>query len=43
VHRRAILSSESRAAQLAYDDIKTAVAHLHGSLEILRTSAGGHR
>jgi hypothetical protein len=39
VHRCAVLSAESRAAQRKYDDIKTAVAHLHGMLEALRTSA----
>jgi hypothetical protein len=36
VHRCAVLSAESRAAQRKYDDIKTAVAHLHGMLEALR-------
>jgi hypothetical protein len=36
VHRCAILSAESRAAQRKYEDIKTAVAHLHGMLEALR-------
>jgi hypothetical protein len=36
VHRCAILSAESRAAQRRYDDIKIAVAHLHGMLEVLR-------
>jgi hypothetical protein len=39
IHRCAVLSAESRAAQRDYDDIKTAVAHLHGMLETLRTSA----
>jgi subtilisin-like proprotein convertase family protein len=39
VHRCAVLSAESRAAQRKYDDIKTAVAHLHGMLEALRASA----
>ena len=36
VHRCAILSAESRAGQRSYDDIKAAVAHLHGMLEALR-------
>ena len=36
VHRCAILSAESRAAQRGYEDIRTAVAHLHGMLETLR-------
>jgi hypothetical protein len=39
VHRCAVLSAESRAAQRNYDDVKTAVAHLHGMLEALRGSA----
>jgi hypothetical protein len=38
VHRCAILSAESRAAQRGYEDIRTAVAHLHGMLETLRRS-----
>ena len=37
VHRCGILSAESRAAQRRYEDIKSAVAHLHGMLEALRT------
>jgi hypothetical protein len=41
VHRCAILSAESRAAQRKYEDVKTAVAHLHGMLEALRMSARG--
>ena len=36
VHRCAVLSAESRAAQRKYDDIEAAVAHLHGMLEALR-------
>jgi hypothetical protein len=36
VHRCAILSAESRAAQRKYHDIESAVAHLHGMLEALR-------
>jgi hypothetical protein len=39
VHRCAILSAESRAAQRKYDDIETAVAHLHGMLEALKSSS----
>jgi hypothetical protein len=37
IHRCAILSAESRAAQRKYEDVKSAVAHLHGMLEALRT------
>jgi hypothetical protein len=33
VHRCAVLSAESRAAQRDYEDIARAVAHLHGMLE----------
>lgn len=33
VHRCALLSAESRAAQRDYADIESAVAHLHGMLE----------
>jgi hypothetical protein len=36
VHRCAILAAESRAAQRKYDDIESAVAHLHGMLEAFR-------
>jgi hypothetical protein len=36
VHRCGVLSAESRAAQQHYEDIKLAVAHLHGMLEALR-------
>jgi hypothetical protein len=36
IHRCAVLSAESRAAQQRYEDIKSAVAHLHGMLEALR-------
>jgi hypothetical protein len=39
VHRCAILSAESRAAQRHYEDVKRAVAHLHGMLELLRQRA----
>jgi hypothetical protein len=38
VHRCAILSAESRAAQYDHEDIKSAAAHLHGMLEA-RTEA----
>ena len=34
-HRCGILSAESRAGQYKYDDIETAVAHLHGMLDVL--------
>lgn len=33
VHRCAILSAESRAAQYKHADIESAVAHLHGMLD----------
>lgn len=33
IHRCAILSAESRAAQYKHSDIETAVAHLHGMLD----------
>jgi hypothetical protein len=36
VHRCAVLSAESRAAQYDHDDIARATAHLHGMLEALR-------
>jgi len=36
VHRCGVISAESRAAQRKYEDIKAAVAHLHGMLEALR-------
>jgi len=36
VHRCAILSAESRAAQNKYADIQSATAHLHGLLEAVR-------
>ena len=41
VHRCAVLSAESRAGQYGHDDVKSAVAHLHGMLEGARTSARG--
>ena len=36
VHRCAILSAESRAAQRKYTDVESACAHIHGMLEALR-------
>jgi hypothetical protein len=36
VHRCAVISAESRAAQNDYDDIHSAAAHLHGMLEAKR-------
>lgn len=36
VHRCAVISAESRAAQYKHDDIEKAAAHLHGMLEALR-------
>jgi hypothetical protein len=33
VHRCGVLSAESRAGQRNHDDVKSAVAHLHGMLE----------
>jgi hypothetical protein len=35
VHRCAVLSAESRAAQRKYVDVQTAAAHLHGMLDAL--------
>ena len=35
VHRCAILSAESRAAGRHHDDVRNAVAHLHGMLEAM--------
>ncbi|MGP4055290.1 hypothetical protein ACTWP6_10795 [Mycobacterium sp. 4D054] len=37
VHRCGLLAAESRAGQRNYYDIETAVAHLHGMLEMLRS------
>jgi hypothetical protein len=42
VHRCAVISAESRAAQRKYHDIETAVAHLHGMLEALRREHSHH-
>jgi hypothetical protein len=39
VHRCGVLAAESRAAQYDHDDIETAVAHLHGMLEQIRSTA----
>jgi hypothetical protein len=36
LHRCAVLSAESRAAQYKHHDIERAAAHLHGMLEALR-------
>jgi hypothetical protein len=35
VHRCAVLSAESRAGQYKHEEVKAAVAHLHGMLEAL--------
>jgi hypothetical protein len=39
IHRCALLAAESRAGQRKYDDIELAVAHLHGMLEGLLSTA----
>jgi hypothetical protein len=39
VHRCAVLAAESRAGQYGHDDIRLAVAHLHGRLEAHASSA----
>jgi hypothetical protein len=39
VHRCGLLAAESRAGQRKYYDIELAVAHLHGMLEALQSSA----
>ena len=36
VHRCGVLAAESRAGQYKYEDIKVAVAHLHGMLDHAR-------
>lgn len=36
VHRCAVLTAESRAAQYKHADVETAAAHLHGMLDALR-------
>jgi hypothetical protein len=40
VHRCAVLSAESRAAQYDHTDIASAAAHLHGMLEEARVAHG---
>ena len=37
VHRCGVLAAEARAGQRTYHDIETAAAHLHGSLDALRS------
>jgi hypothetical protein len=37
VHRCGVLAAEARAGQRKYHDIETAAAHLHGSLDALRS------
>jgi hypothetical protein len=39
LHRCAVLSAESRAAQRRYLDIQTAAAHLHGLVDALRQAS----
>jgi hypothetical protein len=39
VHRCGLLAAESRAGQRKYFDIELAVAHLHGMLEALHSTA----
>jgi hypothetical protein len=39
VHRCGLLAAESRAGQRKYFDIELAVAHVHGMLEALHTTA----
>jgi hypothetical protein len=41
VHRCAVLSAESRAGQYGHDDVKSAVAHLHGMLDGARSATRG--
>lgn len=41
LHRCGVLSAESRAGQYKYDDVETALAHLHGMLVALRSRSGG--
>ena len=41
VHRCAVLSAESRAAQRKYADVETAAAHLHGMLDALANVRSG--
>jgi hypothetical protein len=37
VHRCAVITAESRAAQYGHRDVETAAAHLHGMLDVLKT------
>jgi hypothetical protein len=39
VHRCAVISAESRAAQYKYHDIESAAAHLHGMIDRARAPA----
>jgi hypothetical protein len=41
VHRCAVLSAESRAAQYKHSDVEMAAAHLHGALDVLREAPAG--
>jgi hypothetical protein len=43
VHRCAVLSAESRAAQYDHEDVRTAAAHLHGMLDALRAQQAQQR
>jgi hypothetical protein len=43
LHRCGLLAAESRAGQRKYFDIELAVAHLHGMLEALHSSARARR
>jgi hypothetical protein len=43
VHRCGLLAAESRAGQRKYFDIERAVAHLHGMLEALHSTARSAR
>jgi hypothetical protein len=43
VHRCGLLAAESRAGQRKYFDIELAVAHLHGMLEALHSTARASR
>jgi hypothetical protein len=38
VHRCGVIAAEVRAARNSYFDIEVAAAHLHGALDLLRTS-----
>jgi hypothetical protein len=43
VHRCGLLAAESRAGQRKYFDIELAIAHLHGMLEALHSTARASR